>query len=167
MHLGKELRGPCFWDVMIGSCVPSLTQRCNWFRGTTSLRLSSIPSINMLGDITLVIGSCQDTMNNNELKGIGWAFLTSEQLFWWSHLIVTLEAVYKHVFICSQVIKVPIISMISEISASLKSPQEPQHHYSGRKHVCRWVIAAKRVWFCLVNMNIHYQYSANSENHSL
>lgn len=34
--------------------------------------LSSIPSINMLGDIALMIGSCQDTMNNNELKGIYW-----------------------------------------------------------------------------------------------
>lgn len=29
----------------------------------------------------------------------------------------------------------PIFSVISEISASLKSPQEPHHHYSGRMHV--------------------------------
>lgn len=28
-----------------------------------------------------------------------------------------------------------IFSVISEISASLKSPQEPHHHYSGRMHV--------------------------------
>ena len=28
-----------------------------------------------------------------------------------------------------------IFSVISEISDSLKSPQEPHHHYSGRMHV--------------------------------
>lgn len=43
--------------------------------------LSSIPYINMLGDITLMIGSCQDTMHNNELTDIGQAFLKSEKLF--------------------------------------------------------------------------------------
>ena len=30
-----------------------------------------------------------------------------------------------------------IFSVISEISDSLKSPQEPHHHYSGRMHVHR------------------------------
>lgn len=38
------------------------------------------------------------------------------------------------VFILSQIIKMPIFSLISEISAALKSPAEP-HHYSGKKHV--------------------------------
>ena len=45
------------------------------------------------------------------------------------------QYIHKYVFISSQVIKMSISSVISEISDSLKSPQEPHHHYSGRMHV--------------------------------
>lgn len=57
----------------------------------------------------------------------------------------------------------PIISMISEISASLKSPQESHHHYSGRKHVCR--AGSTELNVCdsaLVNMNIHQLHIINT-----
>lgn len=118
----------------------------------------------MLGDIAPMIGSCQDSkQRNNARKDIGQAFLNSGKVFRLSRLIVTLKAVYKHVFISSQVIKMPIISMIAEISTSLKSPQEPHHHYSGRKCVCTDGSTELNVWdSTLVNISVHQLHIVNT-----